>query len=99
MEGTAIGWTETSRVVAEENVAFCDLPDGLALLDLRRSQYYSLNPVAAIVWQSLREHGSVADIVLAVEAEFDSTGADVLADVIALLTDLERLHLVRQCND
>lgn len=53
----------------------------VVLLDLDGGAYFGLDPVAAAVWRSLEETGSVDDAVAAVCAEFDVDETRARADV------------------
>jgi len=53
----------------------------VVLLDLDGGAYFGLDPVAAAVFRSLEETGSVDDAIAAVCAEFDVDEARARADV------------------
>lgn len=79
---------------AEAEVVACDLETGAALLDLRSSTYFSLNPVASIVWQTLATPVSAERLVEEVIKRFDAPTATVASDVDALLDEMSRLKLI-----
>lgn len=79
---------------AEEEVVACDLEGGAALLDLRSSTYFSLNPVAAVVWQTLATPVSADHLVEEVLKAFDAPRATIEGDIDAVLGDLSRLKLI-----
>jgi hypothetical protein len=66
------------------------------LLDQARGKYFALNESGGIVWRLVRrpQGATIAEIVGAVEAEYDAPVARVRADVVALLTRLLRDGLV-----
>jgi hypothetical protein len=86
---------EHGLVAASDGVMTCDLKDTLALLDVRSNQYYSLNPVGALVWSTIQAPSSVDDICAAISEKFAVTAADCRADVELLLSKLEAAGLVR----
>lgn len=45
----------TAWLVGEPDVVSCELAGGAALLDLRCSKYFSLNRVAAVLWEKLSQ--------------------------------------------
>ncbi|MFB0613914.1 PqqD family protein [Aurantiacibacter poecillastricola] len=69
----------------DPDVVACELGDGLALLNLQTSTYYSLNKVGAAVWEALQERSSAQDISLAVSERFTVTSERCAADVDELL--------------
>jgi hypothetical protein len=85
----------SATIVARESVVFCDLKDGVALLDLDQSLYFSLNPVAAVVWNNIQSPTPIPAIILAVEREFDVGAADIRSDIMALVNELMSKDLIR----
>lgn len=85
-------------VVASAEAVSCDLGDGVALLDLKSNQYYTLNKVGAFVWALIHDPKTFDEICQAMMARYDVPVARCAADVSALLTNLESAGLVR-CED
>ena len=46
--------TSVSHVVAAEEVVFCDLGEGVALLHLGTGTYYTLNDTGSLVWEFIQ---------------------------------------------
>ena len=88
-------FSESSRVVAVEDVVSCDLAGGAALLDLRTSTYFSLSPVGSHIWALLGQPVAVSDLRDAVTAEYAVEPERCLADILTLLEQLESARLVR----
>ena len=85
----------SAAIVAKASVAFCELNGGAALLDLDQSLYFSLNPVAAAIWNRIQAPATIDDIVSSVEGEFDAGDKDIRPDIIALIDDLVAKDLAR----
>jgi hypothetical protein len=84
----------SSIVVAKPDVASCMLGTGSALLDLERSKYFSMNAVAAEIWDRIQQPARVGELVDLVKEKFETGNADVQGDVVKLLSELEQLRLV-----
>lgn len=78
----------STAIMAKASVAFCELNGGAALLDLDQSLYFSLNPVAAAIWNRIQAPATIDDIILSVEGEFDTGDKDIRPDIIAMIDDL-----------
>jgi hypothetical protein len=84
----------SSCIVAKADVASCSLGSGSALLDLEHSAYFSMNPVAAEIWSIIQKPAVVSHLAEQIVEKFDVAEADVNSDVLKLLADLFRLHLI-----
>lgn len=73
------------RLYRAETVAAQMLDGEAVLLDLARETYYSLNTVGARVWTLLERGTTVAELTVALNAEFDAP-AETIADDVATLT-------------
>ena len=80
------------------DVVTCALGEGTALLDLRSSNYFDLNPVASFIWERLAEPRSVATLIADVRESFAADEADVAADMIAIIAALAAADLVAVTN-
>lgn len=58
---------------------------------------YTMNEVAAFVWEMLDGQTSVSDICIMVEKEFDVDFETAINDVIMLLGQLRDLGVVKDC--
>jgi hypothetical protein len=68
------------------DVVMCDIGDSKALLNLTTSQYFKLNPTAAIIWSATSGEGGTLDsIVSEILNQFDVTKENCEADVSGLL--------------
>ena len=64
------------------------------LLDMRRGQYYALNPTGAAVWDLLAEPRSVTDLRTALLERFDVAPETLSKDLSDLLDELRRHGLI-----
>lgn len=84
---------------ADPEVVACEFEGAAALLDLRTSLYFSLNPVGAAIWWVLGQQPSSLDAVCrTVSEKFDVTAADCRSDVAVLLDELCRRNLARRVD-
>ena len=87
--------TATTRLSAMPDCVDCPFGDGVAILHARTNQYFTLNAVGQHVWAQLAQPVTIAAIVQAVCAEFDTTPEVCKPDVQALIGELIRFELVR----
>lgn len=74
-----------SIVQAKPHVVTCPIGDALAVLDVERGQYFTMNSVASLVWVRLEQPSSVKQLVDDVRQKFNTGSVNVEADVIGLL--------------
>lgn len=60
----------------------------------QRMEIFSLNPVAALVWERLKERVSMDDLVQAIVSEFDVDPERARTDLQALIAELEECGLL-----
>ena len=77
-----------SRVVASREQVSCDLGGEAAILNLKNSVYYGLDPVGARVWTLLQQPKSVKELCDAIVQEFEVTPEQCESDLFALLDQL-----------
>jgi hypothetical protein len=82
--------------VADPEVVVSEVDGGAALLDLRSSQYYGLNPVGAFVWSQLQTAKTMDALVDAVAGAFDVQPADCRDDIERLLKQFEEAGVARR---
>lgn len=83
-----------SRLKARPDVVSSDLADGAALLDLRSSMYFSVNPVGRFMWDVMQQPASIDDIAGRVAAEFGVPLERCRPDVEAMVRHLLEHDLV-----
>ena len=68
--------------------------DGAVLLDIHQGLCFSMNPVAAKIWDMLRANHSVDYIADVIAEEFSVPREQVLGDVREFLAQLQNQHLL-----
>ncbi|KEP71393.1 hydrogenase expression protein HypA [Thioclava dalianensis] len=72
----------------------CSYGDGLAVLDMRSNQYFSLDAVGAVVWEVIARAGNRDEMITAVTEAYDVTPEVCAADIAALLSELHAQNLI-----
>lgn len=83
-------WKQTSSVVARKvrgEVLLVPIQTSSASLD----SFYSLNKMAAEIWQALGEGKTAAEISESISAQYAVSHAQAEADILALAAELELL--------
>jgi len=83
-----------SHVVASKDQVSSDLGSEAAILNLKNSVYYGLDPVGARVWQLVQEPRTIGQIRDVLRAEYDVEEAQLEADIRDLLQELAAQGLV-----
>jgi hypothetical protein len=83
-----------SVVVAASEQISCPLGEESAILNLKNSVYYGLDPVGAQVWRLLREPKSVAELRDALLDEYDVEAARCEQDLLELLEKMRGEGLI-----
>lgn len=73
----------------------CEVEDGIAILDLRSNQYFSLDQVGATIWEKMGQAVSLDDLTRTLASEYEVTANDCRNDVSDLLDDLLSHGLIR----
>ena len=83
-----------SRVIGGETLI---VPIRRGVGDL--ASIYSLNEIATAIWSAIAEPRNKSEIVQGIEAEFDTAGAEVDADVTTFLQEMRSAGLVNELED
>lgn len=83
-----------SVVVAAKQQVSCPLGEESAILNLKNSVYYGLDPVGAHVWKLLREPKSVGELRDALLDEYDVEAGRCEQDLLALLEKMRSEGLI-----
>ena len=84
----------SSVVVATKEQVSCVLGDESAILNMKNSVYYGLNPVGTRIWSLLRQPRSVRELCDAVVREYDVQQERCERDVLDLLEEMKSEGLV-----
>jgi hypothetical protein len=68
--------------------------DAIVLLDAERGLYYTLNDVAARIWELLAAGEPVLEMLRVIGGEFEVEPTVLEADVLALLGELRKARLM-----
>ncbi len=79
----------SSIVGATRDHVSCSLGDEAAILNVKSSIYYGLNPIGTRVWNLVQQSRSVREIRDALLQEYDVEAAECERDLLDLL---ERMH-------
>jgi hypothetical protein len=83
-----------SIVVASPEQVSCPLGDESAILNLKNSVYYGMNPVGTRVWTLLKQPRTIADVRDAIVDEYDVDSDRCGQDVLELLEKLRGEGLI-----
>jgi len=72
----------------------CPLGDESAILNIKNSVYYGVNPVGATVWNLLKEAKTVAEIRDAILDEYEVDEGRCEKDLLALLEEMRSEGLI-----
>jgi hypothetical protein len=64
------------------------------ILDVASSEYYSLNDVGTAMWELMAEGHTLEKIVAEVCARYDVAEAQVRADLVSLVDELQEKRLI-----
>jgi hypothetical protein len=86
---------ENLVVAAKPDIAMARLPSGMALLDMQKGKYYSLNKVGAAIWERLQiSPASMKTLSQHVAATFQIGEDACSADMISFLDMLRNADLL-----
>lgn len=83
-----------SRVVVSKDQVSCDLEGEAAILNLKNSVYYGLDPVGARVWQLIQEPTTLAQIRDVLRAEYDVDASQLESDIRDLVEQMAEQGLI-----
>ncbi|HWG58332.1 MAG TPA: PqqD family peptide modification chaperone [Candidatus Acidoferrales bacterium] len=83
-----------SIVVATADQVSCSLGDEAAILNMKNSVYYGVNPVGARVWTLLREPRRVQELRDALLDEYEVEASRCERDLFDLLENMRREGLI-----
>lgn len=82
------GLSCNSIIVATGQQVSCELGAEAAILNMKNSVYYGLNPVGASIWRMLQEPRSIGEIRDAIAGEYDVSRERVERDLFGLVEKL-----------
>lgn len=86
--------SDDSRISVSEDQVSCDLAGEAAILNLKNSVYYGLDPVGARVWSLIQEPKTFAEIRDTLLGVYDVERPQLESDLQVLLTELAEQGLI-----
>jgi coenzyme PQQ synthesis protein D (PqqD) len=84
---------QTTVIVSSHQIS-CPLGDEAAILNLKNSVYYGMNPVGATVWNLLKQPKTVAEIRDAIVEEYEVEEERCEQDLFTLLEEMRSQGLI-----
>lgn len=84
---------QTTVMVSSQQVS-CPLGDEAAILNMKNSVYYGMNPVGATVWNLLKQPKTVAEIRDAILEEYEVEEKRCEQDLLSLLEEMRNEGLI-----
>jgi hypothetical protein len=84
-----------SIVIASPEQVSCPLGEESAILNLKNTVYYGLNPVGARVWNLLQQERTVSDLRNALLDEYDVDAGRCESDLFTLLEKMRSEGLIQ----
>jgi Coenzyme PQQ synthesis protein D (PqqD) len=91
--------TPDAVIVATKEQVSCDLGDEAAILGMKNSVYYGLNPVGATIWRLLQQPRSVSELRDAVTSEYNVSTEQAEDDILNLARQLMGEGLVELVSE
>ena len=85
---------DESRIAVSANQVSCDLAGEAAILNLKNSVYYGLDPVGASVWNLIQEPKTFAEIRRVLLGIYEVDSSQLESDLQALLGQLSEQGLI-----
>lgn len=82
------GLSYKSIVVATSQQVSCELGAEAAILNMKNSVYYGLNPVGARIWRLLQKPRSIGEIRDAIAGDYDVGMERLEKDLLGLVKEL-----------
>jgi hypothetical protein len=91
---SAIRLMDQSRIAVSADQVSCDLEGEVAILSLKNSVYYGLDPVGASVWNLIQQPKTFAELRDALLGMYEVDRAQLESDLQALLVELSEQGLI-----
>lgn len=91
--------TNNAMIVATKQQVSCDLGEEAAILNMKNSVYYGLDPVGARIWRLLQQPRTIGEIRDVIAEEYDATPERVESDLRNLLEKLISEGLVELSDE
>ena len=91
--------TNQTIIVATKQQVSCDLGEEAAILNMKNSVYYGLDPVGARIWRLLQQPRSIAEIRDVIASEYDVSAERAESDLRELIGKLLSEGLVELTSE
>jgi len=82
------------KVQIPKHVTWKNLDDGVVLLDLRSSKYYTLNETAGFIWMGIKDQKNIHEIAAELMNEYNCEEDECMEDIQEQLRYLENEGLI-----
>jgi len=89
------GLSVHSIVIATSEQVSCPLGEESAILNLKNTVYYGLNPIGARIWNLLQQPRTVGELRDAILDEYDVEAGRCESDLLALLEKMRSEGLIQ----
>lgn len=83
---------ESYKIVSSQIVSE-NLDNETIVINLNSGVYYSLNPLASLIWQGIEQEIKISNILTKLNSHFD-TSFDLKADVLNFISSLQQEDLI-----
>ena len=83
-----------TTVIASSQQVSCPLGDESAILNMKNSVYYGMNPVGATIWNLLKQPKTIAEIRDAIVSEYEVDEELCQRDLFTLLEEMRGEGLI-----
>ena len=87
--------TLDSQVQVNDDVLFQEIQGEAVLLNLKSGIYFGLDAIGTRIWQLFPKHQALSAIVQVITDEYEVTPDRCEADLLMLISELERQGLVK----
>jgi hypothetical protein len=84
----------TSKIAKSEGVLSSKIDGQVVLMGTDSGKYFAFDAIGSVIWDKIDTFPVVADLCNTLAGEYEAQPAQILADLIALLTDLHEQALV-----
>ena len=83
-----------NRYIRRPELISASLDDDLVMLDIELGKYFSLNPVAARIWELLEEAQTAESLCILLQEEYEVTEDQCLSETSRLLEEMVSIKLL-----
>ena len=88
-----------TRISRASGFSTANVNNELMMLNIEQGAYYSLDPIAAEIWELLQQPAEVRDLVTGLQKRYAVSAEQCLSDVLSFLEKLYTNGLILLDND